>query len=655
MTKVKEKEKTQTAPVAYDAKAIQVLKGLEAVRKRPAMYIGDTGTRGLHHLVYEVVDNSIDEAMAGFCDLIKVAINEDDSITVQDNGRGIPVDLHPTQKRPALEVVMTMLHAGGKFTHDTYKVSGGLHGVGVSVVNALSERCRVEVARDGDVYVQEYERGNPRAPMQKIGKRKKSGTATWFKPDPEIFKTIEFSYNVLLGRLRELAYLNPGLKIEVADLRPGKERDRSFLFKGGLVSFVGFLNENKNTAHGKTFHFHHVADDVDIEVALRYTDGYAENIVSFVNNINTIEGGTHLVGFKTALTRTINNYGQKNNLFKSGKGAKNGKNGATLLQGEDVREGLTAVISVKVPDPQFEGQTKTKLGNSEVKGLVEHSVGEAFGEWLEENPTDARKIFEKGMGAQRSREAARKAKELTRRKTALDSGRLPGKLADCSMREPENCELYLVEGDSAGGSAKQGRDRRFQAILPLRGKIINVEKARLDRVLSSEEIKAIVTAVGTGIGSEEFDISKLRYHKVIIMTDADIDGAHIKTLVLTFLFRHLRPLIEQGFVYIAKPPLYRIRSGKREMYAYTEDERVRLLEQIGRKDISIQRYKGLGEMNPDQLWSTTMDPESRTLLGVTLEDAADADHTFSMLMGDAVQARREFIEENAKYVKNLDI
>jgi DNA gyrase subunit B len=640
----------------YDAKASQVLKGLEAVQRRPAMYIGDTGTRGLHHLVYEVVDNSIDEAMAGFCDQIEVVLQDDGSVLVEDNGRGIPVDMHPTQKKPALEVVMTMLHAGGKFSHDSYKVSGGLHGVGVSVVNALSEWCKVEVCRDGEVYAQEYGRGAPKGPMKTIGQRKKGGTKTIFMPDGEIFPQTEFSYNLLLGRLRELAYLNRGLKIDVIDERESKEREKSFHFKGGLISFVDFLNENKGTIHHKTFHFQKLIDDIDVEVALRYNDGYGENIISFVNNINTIEGGTHLIGFKTALTRTINNYGVKNNLFrltKAAKANKNGKNGAKMLQGEDVREGLTAVVSVKVPDPQFEGQTKTKLGNSEVRGIVEHAVGEALGEWLEETPTDGRKIFEKSLGASRSREAARKAKELTRRKTALDSGRLPGKLADCSMREPENCELYLVEGDSAGGSAKQGRDRRFQAILPLRGKIINVEKARLDKVLSSIEIRAIITALGTGIGEEEFDIEKLRYHKLIIMTDADIDGAHIKTLILTFLFRYMRQLIEQGYIYIAQPPLYLIKVGKREQYAYSEDERIRILEEMGRKDAGIQRYKGLGEMNPDQLWSTTMDPDTRTLLAVTLDDAADADYTFSMLMGDAVEKRREFIEENAKFVNNL--
>lgn len=655
MSEVEELEEVEVAEHQYDAKAIQVLKGLEAVRRRPAMYIGDTGNRGLHHLVYEVVDNSIDEAMAGFCDRIKVSIEPDNSILVEDNGRGIPVDMHPTQKKPALEVVMTVLHAGGKFSHDSYKVSGGLHGVGVSVVNALSEWCKVEVVRDGEVYFQEYHRGKPVADMKVIGKRRKSGTRTIFMPDSEIFKIVEFSFNILIGRMRELSYLNAGLRIDITDRRPGKEREETFQFKGGLLSFVDYLNENKTAVHKKTFHVLKSRDDVEIEIALKWVDAYAENIVSFVNNINTIEGGTHLIGFKTALTRTLNNYAQKYNLFKGAKNGKNGKGNATLLQGEDAREGMTAIVSVKVPDPQFEGQTKTKLGNSEVKGLVEQVFGEAFSEWLEETPTDAKKIVDKGMGAMRSREAARKAKELTRRKTALDSGRLPGKLADCSMREPELCEIYLVEGDSAGGSAKQGRDRRYQAILPLRGKIINVEKARLDRVLSSEEIKAIITALGTGIGSEEFDIEKLRYHKVIIMTDADIDGAHIKTLILTFLFRHMRELVERGYVYIAQPPLYRIKSGKREIYAYSEEERDQALEQMGRKEAGVQRYKGLGEMNPEQLWATTMDKESRTLLQVTLDDVAEAEHTFSMLMGDAVAKRREFIEKNAKYVKNLDV
>ncbi len=642
--KVKEEKKGSGG---YDAKTIQVLKGLEAVRKRPAMYIGDTGTRGLHHLVYEVVDNSVDEALAGFCDTIKVTITKENTIIVEDNGRGIPVDMHPTQKRPALEVVMTVLHAGGKFSHDTYKVSGGLHGVGVSVVNALSEWCKVEVVRDGDKYFQEYARGNPVADMKVIGKAKRAGTKTHFKPDKEIFSKVEFSFDVLAGRMRELAFLNKGLRIDVKDER--SEKQESFHYKGGIMAFIDYLNENKNAAHKKKFYVEKERDNVQVEVALQYNDTYNENIFSFVNNINTIEGGSHLIGFKTALTRTINNYMSKNSLFKSGKDA------ITSLSGEDTREGLTAVVSVKVPDPQFEGQTKTKLGNSEVKGIVESVMGEAFSEWLEENPTDARKIADKGLGAAFTRTAARKAKELARRKTALDSGRLPGKLADCSSRDPEHSEIFIVEGDSAGGSAKQGRDRRFQAILPIRGKIINVEKARLDKVLSNEEVKSIITALGTGIGRDEFDISKLRYHKVIIMTDADIDGSHIKTLLLTFFFRHMRELVEQGYVYIAQPPLYRIKQGRKETYAYSDDERDRLLDQSGRKGVSIQRYRGLGEMNPEQLWTTTMDTDTRTMLKVTLEDAANADHVFTMLMGDAVESRRQFIEENAKYVKNLDV
>ncbi len=640
-------EKSKKGAQSYDAKTIQVLKGLEAVRKRPAMYIGDTGVRGLHHLVYEVVDNSVDEALAGFCDQIKVTITAENTIIVEDNGRGIPVDMHPTQKRPALEVVMTMLHAGGKFSHESYKVSGGLHGVGVSVVNALSEWCKVEVSRDGNVYFQEYHTGNPVADMKIIGKAKRTGTKTHFKADKDIFKKIEWSYEVLAGRVRELAFLNKGLKFEINDERSGKTE--VFQNKGGIVDFVKFLNENKDAIHNKRFYCEKERDGVTVEIALQYNDSYVENIFSFVNNINTVEGGTHLVGFKTALTRTINNYMTKNNLFKSGKDA------LDTLQGEDVREGLTAVVSVKVPDPQFEGQTKTKLGNSEVKGIVEQVMGETFSEWLEENPTDGKKIADKGLGAAYTREAARKAKDLARRKTALDSGRLPGKLADCSSREPEHCEIFIVEGDSAGGSAKQGRDRRFQAILPIKGKILNVEKARLDKILSNDEIRSIITALGTGFGEEDYDVSKLRYHRIIIMTDADVDGSHIKTLLLTFFFRHMKQLVEQGYIYIAQPPLYRIKSAKREQYAYSDDDRDRLLEQFGRKGVSIQRYKGLGEMNPEQLWNTTMNNETRTLLQVTLEDAATADHVFSMLMGEEVESRRKFIEENAKYVKNLDI
>ncbi|MCC6962014.1 MAG: DNA topoisomerase (ATP-hydrolyzing) subunit B, partial [candidate division Zixibacteria bacterium] len=597
-------DKPKKGAQSYDAKTIQVLKGLEAVRKRPAMYIGDTGVRGLHHLVYEVVDNSVDEALAGFCDLIKVTITTENTIVVEDNGRGIPVDMHPTQKRPALEVVMTMLHAGGKFSHESYKVSGGLHGVGVSVVNALSEWCKVEVSRDGNVYFQEYHTGNPVADMKIIGKSKKTGTKTHFKADKEIFKKIEWSYEVLAGRVRELAFLNKGLRIDIIDERSGKTE--TFLNKGGIVDFVKFLNENKDPIHNKRFYCEKEREGVTVEIALQYNDGYVENIFSFVNNINTVEGGTHLVGFKTALTRTINNYMTKNGLFKTGKDA------LDTLQGEDVREGLTAVVNVKVPDPQFEGQTKTKLGNSEVKGIVEQVMGETFSEWLEENPTDGKKIADKGLGAAYTREAARKAKDLARRKTALDSGRLPGKLADCSSREPEHCEIFIVEGDSAGGSAKQGRDRRFQAILPIKGKILNVEKARLDKILSNDEIRSIITALGTGFGEEDYDVSKLRYHRIIIMTDADVDGSHIKTLLLTFFFRYMKELVEQGYVYIAQPPLYRLKSNKREIYAYSDDDRDRLMEQMGRKGVSIQRYKGLGEMNPEQLWNTTMNNETRT-------------------------------------------
>jgi DNA gyrase subunit B len=638
-------DKIKNDPSLYDAKTITVLKGLEAVRKRPAMYIGDTGKRGLHHLVHEVVDNSIDEALSGFCNTIKVTINKDGSVTVQDNGRGIPVDEHPTQKKPAVEVVMTMLHAGGKFDHQTYKVSGGLHGVGVSVVNALSEWCEVEISRDGNVYHQKYERGIAGTPLKKIGQRKTSGTRTTFMPDSEIFPDIKFSFDRLANRMRELAFLNKGLKIEIKD--EIDDRSDFYFYKGGIASFAEYLNENKNPIYKKPIYFEDTKEDVEVEIAIQHNDSFQENVFTYVNNINTIEGGTHLVGFRTALTRTINNYATKNKLFK---------NGDKTLSGDDVREGLTAVISVKVPDPQFEGQTKTKLGNSEVKGIVEQVLGERLSYFLEENPPTAKKIVEKGSNALRAREAARKAKDLARRKTALDSGHLPGKLADCSMKDPESCELFLVEGDSAGGNAKMGRDRRFQAILPLRGKIINVEKARLDRILSNEEIKTIITALGAGIGRENFNMEKLRYYKIIIMTDADIDGAHIRTLILTFFFRHMRELVESGHIYIANPPLYRISHGKTEQYVYSDDERDRYLEKVGRdKKIDIQRYKGLGEMNPDQLWKTTMDPDTRTLFKVTLDDAAAADKLFTILMGDVVEPRREFIQKNAQYVRNLDV
>jgi DNA gyrase subunit B len=640
MEKVNEKEKEAEK---YDAATITVLKGLEAVRRRPAMYIGDTGARGLHHLVYEVVDNSIDEAMAGFCDSIKVSVNKDKSVTVEDNGRGIPVDIHPTQKRPALEVVMTMLHAGGKFDHRTYKVSGGLHGVGVSVVNALSEWCEVEVTRDGQVYAQRYEKGKAAGDVKVIGKKSQTGTKTTFKPDKDIFEKIDFSFDVISARMRELAFLNNSLKISIEDKASGKSN--VFKYKGGLISFIEYLNETKEALH-KPIYFKGTRDTIELEVSLQYTDAYVENILSYVNNINTIEGGTHLIGFKTALTRTINNYAQKNNFIK---------NSDLSLQGEDVREGLTAVISLKLPDPQFEGQTKTKLGNSEIKGIVESLVGESLSEFFEENPPIARRVIEKSITAARSREAARKARELTRRKGALESSGLPGKLADCSSTDPDECEIYIVEGDSAGGSAKQGRDRRFQAILPLKGKILNVEKARLDKVLSNEEIRAIVTALGTGIGTDEFDISKARYKKVIIMTDADVDGSHIRTLILTFLYRYMKELIEQEHVYIALPPLYRVKKGNTEIYAYSDEERDKILDKLGRTGISVQRYKGLGEMNPDQLWKTTMNPEHRTLKQVSLEDAAEAEHIFTILMGDQVEPRRKFIEENAKYVRNLDV
>jgi DNA gyrase subunit B len=646
MTKTIEEEALDVARAnsSYAAKDITVLKGLEAVRRRPAMYIGDVGPRGLHHLVHEVVDNSIDEAMAGFCDHIKVVLKEDGAVEVTDNGRGIPVDMHPTQKKSALEVVMTMLHAGGKFDHQTYKVSGGLHGVGVSVVNALSIELTVEVMRDGIIFRQSYRRGDPTGPLEKAGTTKKTGTRTTFKPDPEIFSKITFSFDVLAARLRELAFLNRGIKIDLAE--EGSDRKLSFEYKGGLGAFVEYLNENKNPLFKKPVYVQRTKDNIEIEVALQYNDTYQENIFSYVNNINTIEGGTHLVGFKAALTRSINNYGAKNNLLK---------NVNFTIQGEDTREGLTAVIAVRVPEPQFEGQTKTKLGNSDVKGIVESGLGEALAEFFEENPPVARRIVEKVIAAGQAREAARKARDLTRRKSALDSGGLPGKLADCALSDPASCEIYIVEGDSAGGNAKQGRDRRFQAILPLKGKILNVEKAREDKILSNEEIRTMITALGAGFG-ETFDAEKARYGKIIIMTDADVDGSHIRTLLLTFFFRHMKSLIEQGKVYIAQPPLFRLKKGQKEVYAYSDEERDRLMKEMGgERGIGIQRYKGLGEMNPEQLWKTTMDPETRTLLLVDLEDGAEADKVFTVLMGDEVEPRRQFIEANAKYVRNLDV
>lgn len=627
----------------YGAEEIQVLEGLEAVRRRPGMYIGSTSARGLHHLVYEVVDNSIDEAMAGFCDRIEIMINEDDSVTVIDNGRGIPVDIHPKVGRPAVEVALTILHAGGKFGGGGYKVSGGLHGVGVSVVNALSQRLEVEISRDGNVYHQEYRRGVPVTDLEVIGKSKSNGTKVTFKPDPEIFEELVFSQETLAQRLRELSFLNMGIKIILRDKRTGQEV--TFQHDGGIRDFVKYLNKNKTPLHSKPIYFQRQRDDVLVEISLQYTDAYVENILSYANNINTIDGGTHEAGFKAALTRVVNDYGRKYNVLKNGTGN---------LSGEDIREGLTAVISVKVPEPQFEGQTKTKLGNSEVRSIVDSVVGEGLGTFLEENPSVGKRILEKAINSSRAREAARKARELTRRKSALESSTLPGKLADCSDRDPSISELYLVEGDSAGGSAKQGRDRRFQAILPLRGKILNVEKARLDKILANEEIRAMITALGTGI-ADEFDISKARYHKVILMSDADIDGAHIRTLLLTFFYRYMKPLIEAGYVFIAQPPLYRVKKGKSDNYVYNDAELEKLLSRIGREGITIQRYKGLGEMDAIQLWETTMDPDTRTVMQVNLEDAIEADAIFSMLMGDRVEPRRDFIQENARAVRNLDV
>jgi len=628
---------------SYDATTIKVLEGLEAVRRRPAMYIGDIGKRGLHHMVYEVVDNSVDEAMGGYASSIIVEIDKDGSIIVTDDGRGIPVEEHPEEGISALEVVMTKLHAGGKFDHESYKVSGGLHGVGVSVVNALSEWCWVEVSRDGVVYRQEYERGHPRTQVTKNGKRMKVGTKTCFMPDKEIFTSLEFKFDIIASRLRELAFLNKGLSIDLIDHRTGQKVN--FLARGGLTEFVKYLNESKTPIFKKPIHFSKSQDNVEVEVAIQYNDGYSESVYSYVNNIHTIEGGTHLTGFRTALTRSINNYASKYNLVKV--------NGIGLV-GEDSREGLTAVISTRVREPQFEGQTKTKLGNGEVRGIVEHITNDYLGAYFEENPPVAKKIIEKLVAAATARDAARKAKELTRRKTALDSAALPGKLADCSLRDPELSELYIVEGDSAGGSAKQGRNRRYQAILPLRGKILNVEKARIDKVLSNKEIRSLITALGCGIGND-FNAEKVRYHKIIIMTDADVDGAHIRTLILTFFFRYMKPLVELGYIFIAQPPLYRLRHGKSEQYAFSDEEKEKLLKKMSQTGVSIQRYKGLGEMNPEQLWRTTMDPETRTLLQVSMEDAASADRLFSILMGSETAPRSKFIQENAQYVRNLDI
>ena len=633
----------------YAASNIQVLEGLEAVRKRPAMYIGDVGIRGLHHLVYEVLDNSIDEALAGYCDYIEVCIHDDGSVSVKDNGRGIPVDTHPVENRSALEVVMTVLHAGGKFDKDSYKVSGGLHGVGVSCVNALAERFEATVWRDGSVWTQSYRCGVPEKPVEEVRPMREdeeTGTHIRFWPDTDIFKVTDFRFDTLSDRLRELAFLNRGVRIVLDDEREEDDElsHEEYYSEGGIKEFVEYLDEARDPILDDTIYIADEDAEVPVELAMRYNDGYNENVLSFVNNINTHEGGTHVSGFRRALTRTLKGWAQKNGMLKKLK---------FDLSGDDFREGLTAVLSVKVAEPQFEGQTKTKLGNSEVQGIVESLINTKLGRWLEDHPKKAEKIIEKVILAAQARAAARKARELVQRKGAFSGGGLPGKLADCTSRKPEESELYLVEGDSAGGSAKQARDRHFQAILPLRGKILNVEKARLDRILENNEIKNMVTALGTGLTSteEEFDLSKLRYHKIVLMTDADVDGAHIRTLLLTFLYRQLRPLLEQGYIYIALPPLYRIQNGSNEEYLWTDDamrERMAELRENGKRP-SLQRYKGLGEMNPEQLWTTTMDPETRKIQQVTIDDAAAADRIFSTLMGDSVEPRRKFIERNAKY------
>ena len=647
----------------YSAENIKVLEGLEAVRKRPAMYIGDIGRRGLHHLVYEVVDNSIDEAMVGYCDKIVITLNQNGSITVEDNGRGIPVDIHKEEKKPAVEVVMTVLHAGGKFDKGSYKVSGGLHGVGVSVVNALSEWLWVEVKREGKIHRQDYKAGDPQNKLSVTGKAKKSGTKVCFYPDTAIFQTIDFEYNIIAERLRELAYLNTGLEIVLKDERTEEGETDRFNFKGGLSDFVKYLDAQNNPLHNKIITVNKLKGDVPVDVAMRYGTTYNDTILTFVNNINTIEGGTHLSGFRSALTRAMNNYAIKNNLIKAKKNEK------VTLSGEDFREGLTAILSIRVAEPQFEGQTKTKLGNGEVKGIVDTIVYEGILDFLEQNPSVGRRIIEKALLAARSRSAARKARELIRRKSALGGSSLPGKLADCSNKDPNFCELYLVEGDSAGGSAKQGRDRRTQAILPLRGKVINSEKARIDKLLSNNEIQSIITALGTGFGGSEdesgeksagdFDVAKIRYHKIIIMTDADVDGSHIRTLLLTFFYRKMKEIIDGGYLYLALPPLYRISQGKKEAYAFDDNERDLTIERMKKANkntkVGIQRYKGLGEMNPGQLWETTMDPERRTLMQVTVESAVEAAETFQDLMGHDVEARRNFIQKNAKFVVNLDV
>ena len=649
--------------VGYSAENIKVLEGLEAVRKRPAMYIGDVGRRGLHHLVYEVVDNSIDEAMVGYCNKIVITLNQNGSITVEDNGRGIPVDTHKEEKKPAVEVVMTVLHAGGKFDKGSYKVSGGLHGVGVSVVNALSEWLWVEVRREGKIHRQDYKIGDPQNKLSVTGKAKESGTKVCFYPDTAIFQTIDFEYNIIAERLRELAYLNTGLEIVLKDERTEDGETDRFNFKGGLSDFVKYLDEQNNPLHNKIITVNKLKGEVPVDVAMRYGTTYNDTILTFVNNINTIEGGTHLSGFRSALTRAMNNHAIKNNLIKAKKNEK------VTLSGEDFREGLTAILSIRVAEPQFEGQTKTKLGNGEVKGIVDTIVYEGILDFLEQNPSVGRRIIEKALLAARSRSAARKARELIRRKSALGGSSLPGKLADCSNKDPNFCELYLVEGDSAGGSAKQGRDRRTQAILPLRGKVINSEKARIDKLLSNNEIQSIITALGTGFGGSEdesgekspgdFDVAKIRYHKIIIMTDADVDGSHIRTLLLTFFYRKMKEIIDGGYLYLALPPLYRISQGKKEAYAFDDNERDLTIERMKKVNkntkVGIQRYKGLGEMNPGQLWETTMDPERRTLMQVTVESAVEAAETFQDLMGHDVESRRNFIQKNAKFVVNLDV
>jgi DNA gyrase subunit B len=626
----------------YDAERIQVLEGLEAVRKRPSMYIGSTDFHGLHHLVYEVVDNSIDEAMAGFCTQITVTLNDDGSVTVEDDGRGIPIGMHKKYKQDALELVLTKLHSGGKFDKKTYKVSGGLHGVGLSVVNALSEWLEVKVKRQGKVNFQRYERGVPVAPIKVVGEAQSTGTVVQFKPDTQIFEDVVFNYETLSGRMREIAFLNKGLRVTINE--PKTNQTSTYKFDGGIVEYVQFIDRNKTCLHEKPIYIYAERNGLSVELGMQYTDSYAENIHTFANNINTIEGGTHLIGFRSALTRTINDYAKKNNFLKG--------NGDSL-SGEDVREGLTAIISIKLPEPQFEGQTKTKLGNSDVKGIVESAVSEKLFEFLEENPKVAQACIGKAILAGQAREAARKARELTRRKGLLDMGNLPGKLADCTEKDPSKCEVFLVEGDSAGGSAKQARDRSFQAILPLRGKILNVEKARLDKMLKNAEIRTIITALGTGIDTE-FDITKARYHRVCIMTDADVDGAHIRTLLLTFFYRHMEPMIRQGYVYIAQPPLYRVRKGKTEKYVYSDKELAEISQELG-QGCEVQRYKGLGEMNADQLRETTMNVGSRIMKHVMIEDAVEANNLFDILMGDAVEPRRRFIQDHAREVEVLDV